>query len=48
MRIGINTRNRGKTEQDKKVSKSNYGSRPKYSIEIAILEKRLLYDNSKL
>ena len=48
MRIGLNIKNRGKIESNNRVSKSNYGSRPNYSIEMAILEKRLSHDNSKL
>ena len=48
IQIGFNIRNRGKIECDDRVLKSNYGFRPNYSIEIAILEIRLLYDNSKL
>ena len=39
MRIEINTCNRGKIEQNKRVSKSNYRSRLKYCIEMAILKK---------
>ena len=48
MQIGINTRNRGRIEADKRISKSSYGLRLKYLIEIAILQKHLIYDNSKL
>jgi len=33
---------------DERFSKSNYGSRKNYSIETAILEKRLTFDNSLL
>ena len=35
-------------ESDKRFSKSNYGLRKNYSIEIAILEKRLTFNNSML
>ena len=35
-------------ETDKRFSKSNYGSRKNYSIESAILEKRLSFDNSMI
>ena len=48
MRLSMKNRNIEKIEQDKRILKSNFGSRPKYSIEIAILQKRLIYDNSKL
>ena len=35
-----------KIEEDSRISKSNFGARKGYLIENAILEKRLLYDNS--
>ena len=35
-------------EADNKFSKTNYGSRKNFSIETAILEKRLVLDNSML
>jgi hypothetical protein len=35
-------------ENDDRFSKANYGSRQNYSIESAILEKRLIFDNSML
>ena len=35
-------------ENDKRFSKANYGSRKNYAIESAILEKRLVVDNSIL
>ena len=35
-------------ESDKRFSKANYGSRKNFSIEIAILEKRLIFSNSIL
>ena len=41
----VNIRNKGNRESDEIVSKSNYGPRPGYSIEYAILEKRLVFDN---
>ena len=44
MRIYIGGRNNDKVEEDKRLSKFNYGSRTNYSIETAILEKRLMYD----
>ena len=47
MRIAFN-QNKYSIERDKRVSKNNFGSRPDYSIESAILYKRLVYDNSKL
>ena len=46
MRIFVNTRNKGSIEADEIILKSNYGSRPGYSIEDAILEKRLVFDKS--
>ena len=48
MRIIVNQRNEGNIESDPRISKSNYRLRLKYSIEDAILEKRLVYDNSLL
>jgi len=39
MRIFINDQNKGSIETDERISKSNYGSRPGYSIQDAILEK---------
>ena len=33
-------------EKDNRFSKANYGSRKNYSIETAILQKRLIFDNS--
>ena len=48
MRIGINHRHKYVVEKNSRVSKSNYGSRPDYLIETIILQKRLIYDNSKL
>ena len=48
MRIVINKRNRGRIEVDLRISKYNYGSRSGYSIEDAILEKRIFYDYSML
>ena len=46
--ILINQRNKFKIEIDPRIVKSNYGSRPHYSIEDALLEKRLIYNNSIL
>jgi len=44
MRIYIGGRNNESIEEDTRLSKFNYGSRANYSIETAILEKRLMYD----
>ena len=44
MRIYIGGRNNDNVEEDERLSKFNYGSRTNYSIETAILEKRLMYD----
>ena len=41
-------RNQGKIETGSRISKCNYGSHHYYSIETAILEKRLIYDTSQL
>ena len=46
MRITLNSPNEELIENDKRFSKANYGSRKNYSIESAILEKRLIMDNS--
>ena len=46
IRIFINYRVKGKIEQDSRISKANYRSRGKYSIENTILEKRIIYDYS--
>ena len=35
-------------EKDPRFSKANYGSRLNYSIETALLEKRIIFDNSML
>ena len=48
MIIFINERNSGRIEIDPMISKYNYGSRKGYSIENAILEKRIVYNNSLL
>ena len=48
MRILVNTRNKRSIELDPWVSNCNYSSRANYSIENAILEERLWYDNSLL
>ena len=48
MRIFLNDGDEEKIETDKRFSKANYGSRKNYSIELAILEKRLIFDNSLL
>ena len=44
MRIFIGGRANNAIESDSRVSKFNYGSRTNYSIDNAILEKRLMYD----
>ena len=44
IRIFIGERNNENIEIDSRLSKFNYGSRRYYSIETAILEKRLMYD----
>ena len=46
MRIFIGGRNDDSIERDERISKFNYGSRKAYSIEEALLEKRLMYDTS--
>ena len=46
IRILVNNRNKFKIEIDQQIVKSNYGSRLDYSIEDAILEKQLVFDNS--
>ena len=46
MRMFLNIRNKGRKEKVQRVSKINYGSRPGHSIEDAILEKILVFDNS--
>ena len=48
MRILVIIRNKFRIEKDNRVSKSNYKSRPHYSIENAILEKRLVCNCSLL
>jgi len=44
--IFMSYRNQEKIEVDQRLSKCNYKSRRNYSIEMAILEKRLIYDTS--
>ena len=46
MRLFVNIRIKGNIESDERILKSNYGSRPGYSIEDSILEKRLVFANS--
>jgi len=48
MSILINQQNKFKIETDLRIAKYNYGSRSHYSIENALLEKRLIYNNSLL
>ena len=45
MRIFVSIKNKGNIESDEIFSKINHGSRPEYSTEDAILEKRLVFDN---
>ena len=42
----VNIRNKGNAETDERVTKRNYGSRQRCSIECATLEKILVFDNS--
>jgi len=46
MRIYIGDRNEKNIEKDSRLSQFNYGSKKSYSIDEAILEKRLMYDTS--
>jgi len=48
MRIHLGGEEKELIENDNRFSKANYGSRKNYSIESAILEKRLAIDNSLL
>ena len=48
MRILVNNRNKYRIERDSRITKSNYESRLRYSIDDTILEKRLIHDNSIL
>jgi hypothetical protein len=48
MRIFLRLRDKDEAEQDNKISKSNYRLYKNYSIEFAILEKRLIYGYSML
>ena len=48
MRILVNNRNKFKIETDYRIVKSNYRSRLNYSIDNAILEKRLVFNNSMI
>ena len=48
MQLHVNDDEEEIIEQDSRFSKSNYGSRKNYSIESAILEKRLVFDSSLL
>ena len=47
MLIEIRNRNSNNIETDRRISKYNFGSRRNYSIETALLEKRMIYDASK-
>jgi len=46
MRVFIGSRNDENVAKEDRLSEFNYGSRHNYSIETAILEKRLMYDSS--
>ena len=48
MRIFMDGKNNELIESDPRFSKANYGSRKNYSIESALLEKRLIFDHSAL
>ena len=48
MRIYLGEEEEEIIESDTRFSKSNYGSRKNYSIESALLEKRLIFDQSLL
>ena len=47
MRIFLGSRIEGFIEKDNRISKFNFGLRKFFSIEEAILEKRMIYENSK-
>ena len=47
MRFFLGCRNKGSIKKDPRLSKFNYRSRRFYSIDEAILEKRLIYDISR-
>ena len=47
VRMYVGSRNDDNIKNDERLSKFNFGSRKQYSIESALLEKRLLYDTSK-
>ena len=47
MRIFLGSRMNERIETDVRISKYNYGSRSGYSIENALLEKRLTIDHGK-
>ena len=48
MRIFLGDEDEEVIESDSRFSKVNYGSRKNYSIESALLEKRLIFDSSIL
>ena len=48
MRIFIGLRNQSRMKNDSRFSKHNYSSRKAYSIDEVILERRLLYNTSKI
>ena len=47
IRLFVGVRNDDNIEKDNRLSVHSYGSRKHFSIEMALLEKRLLYDISK-
>ena len=47
IRLYVGLRNDQNIKRSKKLSTFNFGSRKNYSIESALLEKRLIYDTSK-
>ena len=46
MRIVLNDGEKERIKIDERFSKLNYGSRKNYAIESALLEKRIVFDNS--
>ena len=46
MRIFLKVQNKGQIERDYRLSKFNFGSRPTYTINEVLLEKRLLFDST--
>ena len=46
MRIALNSKGQELIENDQRFLKANFGSRKNYSINTALLQKRLIMDNS--